>query len=215
MLSAASTPMRRGRRCVPPAPGSSPSFTSGSARLRARASRRGSGRRARAPGRRPCRCRRSPRSRACCRSSTARSTREQVRLRVGLRRAEFADVGAAGEALAGADHDHRAHRRVGLGARERADDQPARSSRPRLLTGGLSRRRTRDPVPDLELQLAHTPTRIPGDPAACVLLPAAARRARTSRAGSPRRCADRPGTSRSGSPGMPMPWNGASKATWK
>ncbi len=31
MLSAASTPMARGRRCVPPAPGSSPSFTSGSA----------------------------------------------------------------------------------------------------------------------------------------------------------------------------------------
>src|SRR2546427_363516 len=31
MLSAASTPIARGRRCVPPAPGSSPSFTSGSA----------------------------------------------------------------------------------------------------------------------------------------------------------------------------------------
>ena len=28
-LSAFSTPIRRGRRCVPPAPGSSPSFTSG------------------------------------------------------------------------------------------------------------------------------------------------------------------------------------------
>ena len=33
MLSAASTPTTRGRRCVPPAPGSRPSFTSGSATL--------------------------------------------------------------------------------------------------------------------------------------------------------------------------------------
>ena len=31
MLSAVSTPTTRGRRCVPPAPGSRPSFTSGSA----------------------------------------------------------------------------------------------------------------------------------------------------------------------------------------
>jgi hypothetical protein len=33
MFSAVSTPTTRGSRCVPPAPGSRPSFTSGSAML--------------------------------------------------------------------------------------------------------------------------------------------------------------------------------------
>ncbi len=50
--AAATTPARRGRRCVPPAPGTMPSFTSGRPKFRGGRGDAGDGSRARSPARR-------------------------------------------------------------------------------------------------------------------------------------------------------------------
>ena len=117
--SAAARPMRRGRRCVPPAPGMRPSITSGrpSDGLRDRRWRRGSGRPAPSPGRRPGRSRGwppPPGTRSAARRS--RMAWPVARQRLALERAadgrEVLDVGAGDEVvgLAAAQHHARARR---------------------------------------------------------------------------------------------------------
>ena len=107
MLSAVSTPTTRGRRCVPPAPGSRPSFTSGSAIC---ASRRrdavvAAERELEAAAHADAADRRDHRLGARLDDADQRAQR---RLGRRLRRVELADVGAAGERLAGADDHDRA-----------------------------------------------------------------------------------------------------------
>ena len=102
MFSAVSTPSTRGRRCVPPAPGIRPSFTSGSAICVPGARHAVVAARAPARGRRPCRRVWIAATTGLVLASSARITRQQVGLGHRLRRAELADVGAARERLAGA-----------------------------------------------------------------------------------------------------------------
>ena len=123
MLSATSRPTARGRRCVPPAPGRRPSFTSGSATC--------------APGAGDPVVAGQRQLEAAAHGHAVDGGDDRLRrglhglddgvqrgLGRHLGRPELADVGAAGEALSGADEHDRHDAGIGGGAVE-ALDEPA------------------------------------------------------------------------------------------
>ena len=119
--SAACAPIRRGKRCVPPAPGSRPSLISGKPDLRAAGRDRDSRTRARVRGRRRARSRRSP-PRTSSRCVRRRRSTSRIVLVSGLGSVgEVVDVRAAAEDAVRAGEDDRAYRRVGLGRFERRE----------------------------------------------------------------------------------------------
>jgi hypothetical protein len=81
-----------------------------------------------------------------------------MRLRVGLRGPELADVGAARKTLAGTDQHDSPDRRIRLGARDRLDDRA-----PHLEAKAVDRRiiqaQDGNCAADLEVHVTHTPTR--------------------------------------------------------
>src|SRR6202043_4135046 len=86
----------------------------------------------------------------------------EVRGSEGLRRAEFTDIGAAGEALTRGDEEDGPHGRIVLGARQRVHDRTAQ-----LVAEAVDRRiiqaQDGNCAADFEVHVTHTPTRIPDD----------------------------------------------------
>ncbi len=126
MVSAARAGIRRGRRCVPAAPGMMPSLTSGSPRRVSRTATRKWHDRASSsppPSAVPCSAAITGLALASVRATTS------PELRILERLAELAHVGAGAEGAAAA-HDHqRRERRIGRGALECIDKARAHAVR--------------------------------------------------------------------------------------
>ena len=129
--SAAAGPARRVKRCVPPAPGISPSFTSGSPTLRV------------APREPPVTGERQLEAAAECHALDGRHERlaECLHARLHLARdggfehrarGDFAYVGAGGKIAVGAGEHHGAHRLILRGAPERLQQAGTHRERQRI-----------------------------------------------------------------------------------